>query len=152
MPLFPSKNVDFESLVAQPPPEPLAPHIPKIAHYIHSKVQNLTWIDYVVVRSAFIYVGVEKVKIWVPEDAELPGEIWGRLQRMENVEVVKIVMPEIVWGTKVQAIQHWSDLARIKILWEEGGGLLPFFLCVRVFVRKIFLNGKSGVLKKLLSS
>ncbi|KAK3177040.1 hypothetical protein OEA41_008366 [Lepraria neglecta] len=94
-----------------------SPHIPKIAHYIYSKVQNLICIDHVVVRSTFVYVGVEKVKIWVPEDADLPGEIWGRLQRMENVEVVRIVMPEIVCGTKVQAIQHWSDLARIKILY-----------------------------------
>ena len=58
---------------------------------------------------------------------------------MENVEVVRIVMPEIVWGTKVQAIQHWSDLAPIKTLWEEGGGLLPFFsVCVCVYVRKTF--------------
>lgn len=83
-----------------------------------------------VVRSAFVYVCVEKVKIWFLEDADLPGEIWGRLQRMENVELVRIVMPEIVWGMKVQSIQHWSDLARIKILWEEGGRLFLFLFCV----------------------
>lgn len=79
-----SGDVGFETLVAEPTKFPIPAHIPKIAHYIHSKIQPQTWLDYAVVRSALEHVGVEMVNIWIPNDAELPGEMWARIQRLEG--------------------------------------------------------------------
>ena len=117
-----SRNVDFESLVFRPIHLPLPAHIPKVVHFIFSKVQELTWLQYAVIRCAFVNLEAEKVKIWVPmKTKRLPGDIWERINAMEGVQIVKIVMPDTVWGKKVQHIEHQSDLARIKILFEEGG-------------------------------
>ena len=117
-----SGDVAFETLIAQTPPLPLAAHIPKVAHFVHSKVVELTWLEYATTRNAFTQLGVTKVKIWIPASTgKLPGKIWARLREMEGVEIVRIVMPHTAWGKKFPRIEHQSDLARIKILYVEGG-------------------------------
>ena len=117
-----SRDADFQSLVARPVALPLLPHIPKVVHFVFSKLTELTWLQYAVIRCAFVHLGAEKVKVWIPlRTKRLPGEIWAQLNSMERVEIVRITMPDTVWGKKVQHIEHQSDLARVKILFEEGG-------------------------------
>lgn len=113
----------FEDLVDRPDPLPLVTWIPKIAHYVHSRVQEQTWRDYAVIKSALDHVGVSKVIIWVTEDAngDLPGEMWDRIQRLPNVTIREIPMPDTVWGMKVEHTEHTSDLVRMLAIYDEGG-------------------------------
>lgn len=71
-----SGDIGFEELITQHHLLPLTQYIPKAAHFVHSQLQPQTWLNNATIRSAFCYLGVEKVSIWVPEDAELPGETW----------------------------------------------------------------------------
>ncbi|KAL9638912.1 MAG: hypothetical protein Q9164_001253 [Protoblastenia rupestris] len=120
---LPSRNVDFESLTNLSLPLPLLDHIPKVAHFVHTKIKPLTWVEYAVIRSATTTtLSVSLTKIWIPEHVtDLPGEIWPRIEALPNVLIVRVVMPDTVWGKRVQHIEHQADLARIKILFSEGG-------------------------------
>lgn len=88
---------------------------------IHSQLHELQWVHYAAVQSALQNLAVNKVKIWVPENEQLPGEMWQRIARLPNVIIQRVPMPNSVWGISATHPAHQSDLARIRILWEEGG-------------------------------
>ena len=117
----PNSDVGFEKLIARHHPLPLPQSIPETAYFIHSQLQPQTWLNYATIRSAFDHLGVEKVSIWVPDNAELPVDMWQRIRAMQNVTIRPFTVPNIVWGTRIRRIEHASDIARIKIFYEEGG-------------------------------
>ena len=125
------QNVDlnfdaiFRANVKWPPSKP----IPRVAHFVHADVKELTWLDWAAVRTAVVNLGVEKVNIWVPEKAELKGWIWNRIQDMPEVTLRKIVMPKTVWGGRIDVPQQQADIIRLKILYEEGGMLSRMAKC-----------------------
>ena len=127
-----SGDIGFEQLITQHHPLPLTQYIPKAAHFVHSQLQPQTWLNYAIIRSAFCYLGVEKVSIWVPEDAELPGEMWERIRAMQNVTIRPFTVPTTVWGTRIQRVEHASDIVRIKILYQEGGTSELASMCRRM--------------------
>lgn len=121
-----SGNAGFEELVARPPKLPLTSTIPKIAHFVITEVDEFDWLNYAIVRSAMDWWGAEKVDIWVPMGERLPGPMWERVLRMQNVTARAMHLPNIVWGKTVNKTQHLADVAKIKVLYEEGGeSLLP---------------------------
>ena len=136
----PDGDVNFEELVARPHPLPLSQYIPKTAHFIHTSLLPQTWLNHAIVRSAFVYLGVEKVSIWVPDNAELPGDIWQRIRDMQNVTIRPLTVPTTVWGKRIERDEHASDVARIRILYEEGGlsDLMPRVQSKLKFDRHIY--------------
>ncbi len=115
------RDVDFGGLIASPPSHPPPYEIPKVAHFIHSQVHRLTWLDYACIRTAFEYLGVGKINIWVPLGADLPGDVWKRVQEMSNVVIRRIILSNSVWGIPVVHPAHVSDIVRLKVVYEEGG-------------------------------
>lgn len=121
-----SHNVQFEGVVSRPPDLPLVPTIPRISHAVHTKLSEMTWRNYTSACAFVEKIGVEKLDIWVPEGEELPDEMWEGIKNLPNVVVRPFHVPKGVWGKKLDHPAHWSDVSRIKILFEEGGayGLL----------------------------
>lgn len=95
--------------------------IPKIAHFVHTDVKELTWLDWAAIRGAIVNLGVDKVNIWLPEKVELKGWIWNRVLEMEDVKLRRITMPKTVYGAAVDNPERQADIVRLKILYEEGG-------------------------------
>lgn len=95
--------------------------IPKIAHFVHTDVKELTWLDWAAVRGAIINLGVEEVHIWLPEKEELKGWIWNRVLEMPEVKLRRITMPKTIYGSAVDTPERQADVVRLKILYEEGG-------------------------------
>ena len=116
-----SHDVQFEHLVSRPPKLPLVSTIPKIGHIVHTKLSPATWRNYASARAFLQNLGVERLNIWVPEGEELLGEMWDRITKLPNVTVRHFCVPKKVWGKKLDHPAHWSDVSRIKILYEEGG-------------------------------
>ena len=117
----PDGDVGFEELIARPDPLPLAPSIPKKVHFVYTQLKPQNWQDYAVVRSAIDYWEAEEVNIWAPQNEPLQGEMWERILALQNVTVREFVVPHTVMGKRVANKAHTSDIARIKILYEEGG-------------------------------
>ena len=116
-----SGNVGFEDLVARPPKLPLTSTVPKIAHFVITEVYEFDWLNYAIVRSALDWLGAERVNIWVPVGEELPGPIWEWVFKLQNVTRRDMYVPDKVWGKTMLVSAHKSDVARMKILYEEGG-------------------------------
>lgn len=95
--------------------------IPKIAHFVHTDVKELTWLDWAAVRGAIVNLGVQKVHIWLPEQEELKGWIWNRVLEMPEVKLRRITMPKTIYGGAVDTPERQADIVRLKILYEEGG-------------------------------
>lgn len=95
--------------------------IPKIAHFVHSDVKELTWLDWAAVRGAIVNLEVEKVHIWLPEKEELKGWIWNRVLEMPEVKLRRINMPKTIYGSAIDTPERQADIVRLKILYEEGG-------------------------------
>ena len=74
---------------------------------------------------------MERLNIWVPDGEELPGEMWRRITNLSNVIVRPFHVPKKVWGKELGHPAHWSDVSRIKILYEEGG-VYELWLIARV--------------------
>lgn len=119
-----SGNAGFEALTATPPKLPLADKIPKIAHFVITKVRERHWFHYATIRGALEWLDVEKINIWAPEGEELPGPIWEHILKLPKVQVRRITIPRKVFGQEVEKPAHRSDLIRLKALYEEGGELL----------------------------
>ena len=116
-----SHDVRFEDIVSHPPKFPLLSTIPKIGHVVHTQLSEATWRNYASARAFLENMGVEILNIWVPEGEELPGEMWERIINLPNVVVRHFCVPRKVWGKELAHPAHWSDVSRIKILYEEGG-------------------------------
>ena len=107
----------FEANVKWPSLNP----IPKIVHFVHTDVKELTWLEWIAVRGAIVNLGAEKVHVWLPKEAEMKGWIWNRVVEMPKVYLRKIAMPKSVWGVAIDTPEQQSDIVRLKILYEEGG-------------------------------
>ena len=116
-----SGDAGFEALVARPPKLPLTSTIPKIVHFVITEVYEFDWLNYAIVRSALDWLGAERVNIWLPVREELPGPIWAQVLELQNVTTRDMYVPKRVWGKTMKASAHMSDVARMKILYEEGG-------------------------------
>ena len=116
-----SHDVEFEDVVSRPPKLPLVSAIPKIGHVVHTKLSPATWRNYASARAFLENVGVERLNIWVPDGEDLPDEMWRRIANLPGVFIRPFHVPKKVWGKKLSHPAHWSDVARIKILYEEGG-------------------------------
>lgn len=116
-----SGDAGFEALVARPPRLPLTSTIPKIVHFVITEVYEFDWLNYAIVRSALDWLGAERVNIWLPVGEELPGPIWAQVLELRNVTTRDMHVPNKVWGKTMKASAHMSDVARMKILYEEGG-------------------------------
>ncbi|KAG8532452.1 uncharacterized protein KY384_002329 [Bacidia gigantensis] len=95
--------------------------IPKVAHFICTSGDPLTWIQWLAIRGAIVNLQVEKVRLWIPAEAQLEGELWKLVLQMKEVSVERIVLPTHVYSTKVKNAGESADLVKLKVLWEEGG-------------------------------
>lgn len=121
---------DFNAILNNKLPCPSSGTIPKIAHFVHTEVKELTWLDWAAVRGAIVNLGVEKVHIWLPKDVELNGWIWNRVLEMPEVKLRRIAMPTTIYGASIDNPERQADVVRLKILYEEGGTLrMPEIIC-----------------------
>ncbi|KAI9830359.1 MAG: hypothetical protein M1819_005740 [Sarea resinae] len=121
-PVSEDRDAHFEALLAAPPLLPLPEHIPKVAHFVFVYVKEVTWMEYVAIRSAHLALQAEKINLWIPEgDVNLPGEMWKRIMTIPGTVIRQTAIPDTVYNKTVQVTQHVSDVLRLKILWEEGG-------------------------------
>jgi hypothetical protein len=118
-----SSDLDFTAVFASKIKCPSSGTIPKIAHFVHAEVKELTWLEWATIRGAVVNLGVETVHIWLPEDVELKGWIWNRVLVMPEVKLRRIVMPTTVYGAKIDNPERQAAVVRLKILYEEGGTL-----------------------------
>ena len=116
-------DVDFRPIFAQKLTCPASSPIPKIAHFVHTEVKELTWLDWATVRGAIVNLGVEKVHIWLPKDVELKGWIWNRVLEMREVKLRRIAMPKSIYKVAIDNPERQADVVRLKLLYEEGGML-----------------------------
>lgn len=112
---------DFTAIFNRKLACPSSGSIPKIAHFVHAEVRELTWLDWATVRGAIVNLGVENVYIWLPVAVELKGWIWNRVLEMPEVKLRRISMPTMIYGTTINKPERQADVARLKILYEEGG-------------------------------
>ena len=117
-------DLDFEGIFRAKVNWPPAKPIPKVAHFVHAEIKELTWLDWAAVRGAVVNLGVERVNIWLPKKAELKGWIWNRILDMPEVTLRRIVMPRTVWEGRIDFPAQQADIVRLKILYEEGGASL----------------------------
>lgn len=61
--LIPSsaREVNFTDIFVEPDAATIAEPIPKIAHFVFSKVRELVWLEYASIKSAAVNVGVDQV-------------------------------------------------------------------------------------------
>ncbi len=117
------QNVDlnFDGIFKAKVKWPSVNPIPKVAHFVYTDVRELAWLEWAAVRGAVANLGVDKVNIWLPEQADLKGWIWNRILEMPEVQMRKIAMPKTVYGVSIDTPEQQSDIVRLKILYEEGG-------------------------------
>jgi hypothetical protein len=58
--------------------------------------------------------------------------MWERIRAMQNVTIRPFTVPTTVWGTRIQRVEHASDIVRIKILYQEGGTSELASMCRRM--------------------
>ena len=134
-----SSDADFTSLLASShtPSSYSSTPIPKIAHFIYTSGKQVSWPEWFAIRGAFDNLGVEKVVLWLPiGEEETEGAVWKRVETMKGVEIQRITMPEKVYGHDIPD-KYRSDVARLKILWEQGGKIHNFYLAKGWRLRKI---------------
>lgn len=117
-----SSDADFQSLLADSdiPPPSSDTSIPNVAHFIYTSGKSVGWIEWLAIRGALVNLAVEKVVLWLPTGEQMQGAMWKRIEAMEGVQIQKIKMPEKVYGHDVPD-KYRSHVARLKILWEQGG-------------------------------
>lgn len=121
-------EADFPSLFAVPAAaNSEQEYIPKVVHFVLSTVKEASWDVFVAVRAAHDRIEAEKINIWIPTDAQLQGEMWDRILKIPGTVVRKMDMPDSVYGHKIKKPAHVADVARLKVLYEEGGRLLLSF-------------------------
>ena len=114
-------NFKFDGIFRGNYTQAIRDQFPRIAHFVHTEVKELTWFQWAAVRAAIVNLGLERVCIWLPEKAELKGWIWNRALEIPEVEVRRIIMPTTAFGGSIDTPERQSDLVRLKILYEEGG-------------------------------
>lgn len=95
--------------------------IPRVAHFIYTESKDYSWPEWAAIRAAVVNLGVSKVKIWLPEEAEPTGPIWRSVLEMPEVTVNWITLPKSVYDHDILDPRYQSDVVRLKILYEEGG-------------------------------
>ena len=95
--------------------------IPPIAHTIFLSTSDATWCNWLTVKGAILNLGAKKVKIWIPREAELAGDMWQRIQAFKEVEICRVDTPKSVYGVQMDDLIGATDVQRLKIVYEEGG-------------------------------
>ena len=100
-----------------------APKIPNLVHLIwfSEKTKNLKFIDYLCLKSIIAVLRPDKVKIH--GDVEPNGELWDEIKLHPKIEFVKRERPIYRYNQDFSnaPIQHIADIARLEVLYEEGG-------------------------------
>ena len=102
------------------------PVIPKIAHYVYYNKDTIDFSFYMSVLSV-LYIGSFS-KIYVHCDQNLTGKNWNRLMEhqtaKEKVHVILRHNTRMVYGQKVNVIEHCADTGKLDVLYKYGGVVL----------------------------
>ena len=95
--------------------------VPNIVHFVWFNCHPFNIAEYLCVLSALRYQKPQYVL--VHGNCEPEGEYWTMLKRAagEKLKFVKKFPPEKVFGWKLEAVEHRSDVARLQILLQVGG-------------------------------
>jgi hypothetical protein len=97
--------------------------IPNLVHLIwfgdHYKV--LKFIEYLCLKSILVVLKPDKVKIH--GDIKPVGNLWDEISKHPKIEWVQIERPLFKYGQNFSSspIQHLADIARLEVLYNEGG-------------------------------
>lgn len=114
-----AREVNFTDIFVDNPS--LEGPIPKVAHFVFSKVKPLIWIEYASIKSAYTMLGAEKINLWVPSGTQFPGPIWQHALRIPGITIREIEMPTKIYGQNVSVLAHVSDIVRLEAIYTEGG-------------------------------
>lgn len=118
-PLIAAREVNFDDLFVNDPVLP--EHIPKIAHFVFSKVRPLIWLEYASIKSAYVNLQTEKIHLWVPAGSKFEGVVWKHVMKIPGVTIRETVMPTKIYGNQVSVLAHVSDIVRLEAMYTEGG-------------------------------
>ena len=96
--------------------------IPNVVHLIWFGEQHkvMKFIEYLCLKSIITVVKPDKIKIHGDEPI---GDWWDKIKTHPKIELVKLERPMYKYGQDFtnSPIQHLADVARLEVLYEEGG-------------------------------
>ncbi len=99
------------------------PLIPRIVHMVWygEKYKHMKLVDYLSLKSVILILKPDKVKIH--GDVEPYGTLWDSVKQHPIIEWVQRDRPLNRYGQNFEnaPIQHLADIARLEIMYEEGG-------------------------------
>lgn len=99
------------------------PKIPNIVHLIWfgEEFKLMKFIEYLCLKSIILNIKPDKVKIH--GDVKPYGEYWDRIKLHPKIEWVYLERPLRKYGQDFTSspIQHLADIARLEVLYDEGG-------------------------------
>ena len=117
------------------------PVIPKIAHYVYYNKDTIDFSFYMSVLS-LLYIGNFSY-IYVHCDQNLTGKNWNRLMEhqaaKEKVRVILRYNTHMVYGQKLNVIEHCADTGKIDVLYKYGGVVLdPDLMLINELTSDLF--------------
>ncbi|XP_064458565.1 uncharacterized protein LOC135368930 isoform X1 [Ornithodoros turicata] len=94
--------------------------VPNVIHYVRFGQPNVSFMDAVSMRSAYINHAPDKIVVHCDE-CQLGGPLAYLVRGIPNVTITKRRPAETIFGREVGCIEHASDVARMQILLEHGG-------------------------------
>jgi len=97
--------------------------IPNVVHLIWfgDQYKVLKFIEYLCLKSILVVLKPDKVKIH--GDNKPVGHLWSEISKHPKIEWVQIERPLFKYGQNFSSspIQHLADIARLEVLYNEGG-------------------------------
>lgn len=120
-PIAVSRDVNFDDVFVKDTYSSETSVIPKVAHFVFTKVRPLVWLEFAAIKSAIINLEVETVNIWCPPSAVSEGSIWQLVLSFPQVRLREVEMPTSIYGHHIEIQAHVSDVLRLEALYAEGG-------------------------------
>jgi glycosyltransferase involved in cell wall biosynthesis/SAM-dependent methyltransferase len=125
-----------EAKADQPPPSlDHNPAVPRLLHFITGLDPNFggkpfSFIHYMAIRSALSVNSGYRAKLYFHHEPS--GPYWDAIK--PDVELVRVDLPDQVFGNPVEHFAHKADVLRLRILLEQGGIYLDLdTICQRPF-------------------
>ncbi|CAN7945121.1 unnamed protein product [Ixodes hexagonus] len=96
--------------------------VPNIVHFIRLGNLNLSFVEVVCIRAAWIQQRPERLMIHCDEcEWTVESTLWDHIKDIPGLTVSHIERPSAIFGVSFNWIQHTSDVVRCRILMSYGG-------------------------------
>ncbi|XP_064458559.1 uncharacterized protein LOC135368925 isoform X2 [Ornithodoros turicata] len=118
LPRYPSRPVPF--YVADNDTGCSSYVVPNVIHFVRFGQPNVSFMDAVSMRSAYINHAPDKIVVHCDE-CQLGGPLAYLIRDIPNLTIKEQHPAKTIFGREVGCIYHASDIARLQILLEYGG-------------------------------